>query len=35
MVSDAAVVLRTLSPTQALSEGRPPKTPIVEMHRKA
>lgn len=35
IVSEAAVVLRTLSLTQAFSEGRPPNTPIVEIHRKA
>jgi hypothetical protein len=34
IVSELAVVFRTLSPTQALSEGRPPKTPAVEIMRK-
>lgn len=35
MVSEFAVVVRTLSPTQALSDGRPAKTLVVAMIRNA
>lgn len=35
MVSEFAVVVRTLSPTQALSDGRPAKTLLVAMIRNA